>query len=575
MNDMIAEELGYQKHFDFTQYSHDNNVNVIPEQDFKRLVADTFRCIADNLRNTYGPYASSVLISDQSETYATKDGYNVFNAIGFSHTYKNMVYLAIKKIIDRVNHNVGDGTTSCILLAEKLFNELNHALKTVDDKRNIMDVLSNIERDLLNELVIAQDRTEGMIKPLTKESLEGLVRVASNYDSELTHMIMDALSPTYDEDGNVTTIRNIIVDSALVDDSDTLTYDVDFLPGDYRIRVEMDQTFALTFMEPRPVRVALYDHQFGADDWNFFMQNYDKVTETVIIAREFSRSFLDHEFYKYCRDLAVVKRPCPIIFVKIKGEYVRDEIKDLGAVLGFEPIGLYAKAVDHTTLPVKNIQVFKGNCMCFDMPNPPIDYIETVKADAKADLSKSLTKPQWYRDRIRALSNTAKDTLIVVNATSSLERKMVADKIDDCISIVNSAMTYGVIPNLFAYGHYRIGDFHPTEHKDLSESAQNAIMRSIEGLLRDIWESKHGADYESKCNTIIKTMYADDDTYESFDIIKERFVPIDKIPTSAQYDLEVIAAAISIVKYLLTGRALIFDAFIMKKVDDTGSYSRN
>ena len=91
MNDVAAELGGYKKHYDFTQYSHDNNVNVIPENDFKHLVEETFKCIADILRNTYGPYASSVVISEQAETFATKDGYNVFNAVGFSHTYKRMI----------------------------------------------------------------------------------------------------------------------------------------------------------------------------------------------------------------------------------------------------------------------------------------------------------------------------------------------------------------------------------------------------------------------------------------------------------------------------------------------------
>ena len=58
----------------------------------------------------------------------------------------------------------------------------------------------------------------------------------------------------------------------------------------------------------------------------------------------------------------------------------------------------------------------------------------------------------------------------------------------------------------------------------------------------------------------------------SFDIVKERFVSSKKLPTSTQYDLEVISAAISIVKYLLTSRALVFDAHLMTPVNDVGSY---
>ena len=189
MNDVAAELGGYKKHYDFTQYSHDNNVNVIPENDFKHLVEETFKCIADILRNTYGPYASSVVISEQSETFATKDGYNVFNAVGFSHTYKRMIYLAIKKIIDRVNNNVGDGTTSCILLAEKMFREIEKVIKTVDDKRNILSVLTEMEKMLLNRQNLQMDKEEKIIKPLTEDSLNGFTtdirhrrRIGTNND---------------------------------------------------------------------------------------------------------------------------------------------------------------------------------------------------------------------------------------------------------------------------------------------------------------------------------------------------------------------------------------------------------
>ena len=58
----------------------------------------------------------------------------------------------------------------------------------------------------------------------------------------------------------------------------------------------------------------------------------------------------------------------------------------------------------------------------------------------------------------------------------------------------------------------------------------------------------------------------------SFDIISETACNIEDLPTSSQYDLEVIAASISIVKYLLTSRALIFDAHLMTPQGDQGHY---
>lgn len=577
MNDIQAQEMGYAKIFDYTQYSKDNNINVIPEDDFKRLTHDTFKIIADNLRKTYGPYASTVMLNTQNETYATKDGYNVFSALGFSHTYKKMVYIAIKKIIERVNHNVGDGTTSCILLAEKMFENLQKSIKTVDDKRNIFKVLENIESHLLDRTHVDQDINDGLVKPLTKDSLNGLIGMAGNYDDTIVDTLIKALDPVYDENGVVTAIRNVVVDAKTDQDRfDVLRYEVDYLPGDYRIRVNMDNTFALTFQEPRPVRIAVYDHAFGPDDWNFFTNGYDWKTDTIIIARTFTHTFMENEWKSYLMRCGNHKVPVSIILCEIKGEYLRDEIKDLAAVLQTEPIGQKAVAVDHELLPLKNVQVHKGICMCFDMEEIPYQRIEVVKHERDADTSTSLTKMQWYEDRIRALSKITKDTLVTVSATSTLEKKMIADKIDDCVSIINSAMTYGIVPNLFTYGHYRMLKFIESIQDDDSDSlnidAANAINISIEGLLNDIWASKHGDKNPDKLELIRSGLYDYNNGMESFDIIKERFIPMTELPTSTQYDLEVMAAAISIVKYLLTSAALVFDAFIMQTVDDTGSY---
>lgn len=581
MNEELTAGInGYVKKFDFTQYSHDNNVNCIPEEDFKHLVMETFKCIADILRNTYGPYASSVLISEQAETFATKDGYNVFNALGFSHTYKRLVYLAIKKIIERVNDNVGDGTTSCILLAEKIFNELENILHTVDDKRNILNVLNKIEKYLLNRTYIDTDIKDGYVKPLNGESLSGIISMASNYDETITSIINEALAPEVDDEGNIVSIRNVVTESKLDHDVNYTEFEVDHLPGDYRVRVNMDSEFAMLFENPMSIRVALYDHVFGPSDWNFFMQKYDKKTMTLILARSFSKSFMDHEYTQYARNLAQLHAPMTLILGEIKGNFVRDEINDLAAVLGTKAIGQQSIAVDHDSLPVRDVQVYKGNCMCFNMPEIPYDYIEELKYQEATDLSKSMIRHQLFKERIAALSKVTNDSMITVRSNTSLELKLISDKIEDCIAIVNSAMNYGIVPNLFTYGYRRMECYtkmhlvKDSEDDDvaLDNDAATAIMNSIHGLFNDIWASKHGDQMEPKRDAIFESLHGTDEMC-SFDIMKESIVDAQEFPTSAQYDLEVIAAAISIVKYLITSKALVFDACIMRPVDDTGTYT--
>ena len=569
--------LGIQKQYDFTQYSHDNHVNVIPEKDFKHLVEETFRTIADILRKTYGPYASTVIISDQSETVSTKDGYNVFNAVGFSHKYKRLVYLAISKIIERVNKNVGDGTTSCILLAEKMFKEIEGILKTVDDRRNILSVMDKFEERVLDHELIQMDYKNKLVRPLTATALKGLISMAGNYDDRLTDVIMEALAPVVNpENDQVISTQNVVVEvKPDLNGQPGTSYEIDYLPGDYRIRVKMEPEVAYAFDIPRKIRVVVYDHTFGLSDWNFFMQNYDKETPTLIIARAVSKAFYDKEFAQYCKQLMALSKKgyadIPILFAEIKGDYLQDEIKDLCAVLGTKPVDMSNVAINHDDLPVVPVQVFRGNCMCFGVDTIPEGYIRNLEAEMDADLTNSMVKHAIYKERIRALRHELKQSMVTIRSSSSLESKMIQDKIDDCLSIVNSALEYGIVPNMLAYGYYRMETiFNQTDA--LEEYVAKAIQNSIRGLFRDIWESKHGDSYPNKFDTIADEFYDDDMAFDSFDIVKESFCDVEELPTSARYDLEVIAASISIVKYLLTSRALIFDAFMMTPVDDTGSY---
>lgn len=546
----------------YNEYSIEKHINVIPEADFKELVAETFNTIAEILRATYGPYGSSVIISENNDTTTTKDGYNVFQSLGFSHNYKKMVYLAIKKIIERVNKNVGDGTTSCILIADKLFRNIETLLTTPDQKRQALGILDGIEKDL-QRVTTEPVGCQTLIDPLKEEHFRNIIRLASNYDEELTDVITNAFDPTFDvETGVVKTIRNIITETETVD-SGNISYKSEKLPGMYRVRVDMDPAYAFRLATPSKLKVILFDHTFTQNDWSLVTENHDKETEVIVLATGFSRGFMDNEYLRYCKERALVKQPLKFLIGQIKGTFVQEEIKDLAAVLGQTAWSLNTNEnVNYDEIPNYDIQVFAGNCLCFDNVNVPTDYIETLRFDMQKDLSKSLAKRNNYLERIKALSMEAEDTLLVVKAPSSLEAKLIADKIDDCVSIINSASTNGVVPNMFVYAHKRLNDM-----LSLGESLRNDIilkmMDSVEGLFDDIWRSKYGNENTLTGEETKKMCYSDG--WESFDIVSEEFRNASEFCTSAQYDIEVLVAAISIVKYLITSKAFIFDAMLLRK----------
>lgn len=578
-NEAVPEN--YRIKYDYTQYSHDNHVNIIPESAFQNLVHDAFKVIADNLRNTYGPYGSTILISAQNQMTSTKDGYNIFSAIGFNHQYKKMVYITIKDIIERVNRTVGDGTTSCILLAEKVFNQLRPLMTDTEDKRHLKEVLDNIELELQSSLAIKRDLEDGSILPMTKESLANIIRVASNYDDKLVDMLMDALMPEYDENGVVVSTNNIIVDSeSSFESTSNANYEVDHLPGDYRVRVRfLNPEYALSLDKETSVRILLYDHAFGNAEWKNFYDHYDKSKEetVLILCRNVRADFMDTEYKRYLVNMSLTKRDSTIFLAEVKGDHIQDTLHDLAAVLNTTLRDVHHIVVDCDEIPQYVVKVHNYNCLCIMNAEVPHDYIRDLKIER--DTEKSYVRKTLINDRIRDLSLKQKETLVRAKAGTQLELKMITDKIDDCVSIVKSALEFGIVPNMIWYGYDRISRYNydtmqkpKSELTELTSQVCTAIEHSIRELCYDIWKSKHSNNAVDTFQELCKEFYDNNKPEKSFDIITDSLVEMKNLPTSSQYDLEVLVATLSIVKYLLTSRALIFDSNLLQPQGDQGRF---
>ena len=109
------------------------------------------------------------------------------------------------------------------------------------------------------------------------------------------------------------------------------------------------------------------------------------------------------------------------------------------------------------------------------------------------------------------------------------------------------------------------------------------ICKAIKGLFDDIWHSKYG-DIEDedrrKSNETGREIckdnfYNGEGTECSFNIITEELCSYKEFPTSAQYDIEVLVAGITIVKYMLTSKAFIFDSCLLQPHGDKGYVDPN
>ena len=232
------------------------------------------------------------------------------------------------------------------------------------------------------------------------------------------------------------------------------------------------------------------------------------------------------------------------------------------------------------SLPEVTVSLYKGDCLAFyDIKgkNDITHYLESLDAELSHDESHSYIRLSEYKRRIRALKMESEDTLLTVKAGTTLEAKIIMDKIDDCIHIVESGINSGIVPNLFRYVHDRIERIRYNSHDKFMSEICQGMKDSIYGLFEEIWCSKYGStDVKGKNNNSVTehmSIHYGEEVYSSFNIIDEVHTDLEKYSTSAQYDLEVTVASIAIVKYLLTSRFFIFDANLLTPVNDEGHYA--
>ena len=472
INENELQAMGYKKKFDYSQYSHDNDVNVIPKNDFKRLIRDTFKTITEVVKETYGPYGSQYTLNELNQTSSTKDGYNTFEAIHFSHQYKQMVKLTIGKICSRVNEVVGDGTTSCLLLAEKIFDSINETLKTPEDERRIDSILTDIQKFFNDSLEFAKEYD--LVKPLTHQSLESVIMMAANHDKRLRDTIINALDVKYDSESNVSSINNVSIQSR-IDQGVSTKYEILKMPGNYRVEVGMFPNDIVSLADKKNVVLLVYDHNFNAADWAALLDAYttkyflnkpatvlnsdgtlsknttdDIERPTILIcAVHFDQAVIDDHIKRFLQNEYRIGRKHNLIPVTIRGSYARNEARDLAAVADVPCHTLYTPKIEFEDFDkTTTVTVFNNDCLCLYDVKPPVDYIDALNIDMQNEESSS--RRMLMKKRIDAMTMAKSDTTINLTVPNSLEQKMIEDKIHESkLGVKMRSKSEVLIANIF------------------------------------------------------------------------------------------------------------------------------
>ena len=161
-----------------------NNINPKKlhfDQEGRDKLATGIKKIAQAVKSTLGPLGNTVLLESPEHTHGltvTKDGVTVAKAITLMDSVENLAVRMVREAASRTAANAGDGTTTAIVIAERLVLDGMDKISDQDNKTEILRFLN-----LSSDKVL--DNLKNKSKPVNKKKLLDVATISANNDDKV------------------------------------------------------------------------------------------------------------------------------------------------------------------------------------------------------------------------------------------------------------------------------------------------------------------------------------------------------------------------------------------------------
>lgn len=157
---------------------------VISKNELYELILKSVNIICDSVSSTLGPCGNNVLINkDDTTPFITNDGVTIASAIESQNIKINSILEIIKESSLKTNEDVGDGTTTTLVLLKSLINDGIKEIKLGKNPFILKKELNIVLNKIINEIKRLK------MKP-TKKDLLYIANTSSN-DKEIGKIIYD------------------------------------------------------------------------------------------------------------------------------------------------------------------------------------------------------------------------------------------------------------------------------------------------------------------------------------------------------------------------------------------------
>jgi len=411
--------------------------------DAKSKLIKAITLLSDTVSSTLGPGGRNVMIDTggMDGIQVTKDGVTVARSIYFKDPVENMAVQLLKKVSHGSDVEVGDGTTTSLLLASEM---VKRGFKYMDEVTSIYDYMRGME-DAKTELIdflgtlrqeIDFDTEEG------KSMIRNISLISSNGDEEITNAVMEGLSLV--GKNGVFKIVESGTHKTVVERKDGMHY-VSGLVSPYFYNDSSNMKF-----EGSDVNLLFYGGKFErfmqiSNILNPLFNDNNNPKTLVIVANEYSDEFIKVALDNYLHKI-------PIILVTSPGFGInqKENLEDLAIATGgvavipdknmeIEKMGIEILGrADKVEASLRNFLVLGGH--------GDQDAIDNRRKELKIMEEKETDNyyKTMYNERFGKFSSGI--ALIKLGAYSEVELTEKKYRLEDALKAVKNTIIHGYLP---------------------------------------------------------------------------------------------------------------------------------
>jgi len=434
--------------------------------------------LADAVKMTLGPRGRAVVIEKSyGAPQVTFDGVTVAKEIELQDKWENLGAEFVKQAADKTNDNVGDGTTTSVVLAHALIDE---GEKVIREKGfNVIQLAEELKKG--SEVVVKMLESQRELINDVKKIEE--VATLSAKDADMGKLIAEVMSKV-GRDGVVT-----------IDDSNTIGNSYEMVEG-----MQFDRGYASQYMITNQERmesvledpfILVTDKKVSAI--NDLLPLLEKIVqggkkELVIIAEEIEGEALATLVVNKLRgvfNVLAVKAPG---FGDRKKEMLQDIAVVTGANFVSEDVGKKLENVSVADLGHAHRVVANKDNTTIVGGKGDKKVIEDRVAQLKAQVKKTDSDfdKEKLQERLGKLSGGV--AVIKVGAPTETAQKELKQRVEDAVAATRAAMEEGIVPgggialfNVVAKEEVDIKDEGSAKH-----AARSILRKALEAPLTAI-----------------------------------------------------------------------------------------